>query len=201
LTRAAISFRLGVLLLGIALASGALLAQSGPAADEQPTREQVLKLISIMGLQEKVDAMLKGQQNKVMAGAHGCFVDMNPTADEATVARLDAALAATPRVTYEDVSDGVVRATQRRLSAADVEAAIAFYSTEAGERLRLHLPAILREANIHSTQIVKQKLQAYSDALNRTLMNFQNEMDQRRPHPHSGGGEGDSSQTMHTGTI
>jgi len=121
--------------------------------------------------------------------------------DRGMWASLTAALAATPRVTYEDVSDGVVAATQRHLSAADVEAAIAFYSTEAGERLRQHLPAILREANIHSTQIVKQKLQAYSDALNRTLMNFQNEMDQRKPHPHSGGGEGDSSQTMHTGTI
>jgi hypothetical protein len=194
-------FRLSVLVLGIASVSSALLAQSAAVPGPPPTREQVLKLISVMGLQTKVDAVLKVKQGKVMAGAHGCFVDMNPHASQETLEKLDAALAATPQVTFEDVADGLVSSAQRHLSAADVEAAIVFYSSEAGTRLRLQLPVILREANAGNAHVMMQKLRAYSDALNRTLVDFQNEMDQRKQRPPLGGGQGDSSQTMHTGSI
>jgi hypothetical protein len=194
-------FRVVALLLALVSLCGVLAAQDGVAEAVPPTREQVQKLLQIVGIEHHLDTMLEQRQSKVREGARGCFRDMNPGADDATLKRLDAAFANTPLITSADFSDGLITELQRRLSAAEVQAGIDFYGSEAGRSLTQKMPVILQNLRVSIGPVVEKKLQAYTNALNRTLMDFQNEMNQRKPQPPFHGGAGDSSQTMHAGSI
>ena len=70
-----------------------------------------------------------------------------PEADAATLKKLDEAFDGTPLFGFETISEPLVAAYQKNLSAADVQAGIDFYSSEVGKRLLGKLPAIQREAS------------------------------------------------------
>ena len=57
--------RLGVLVLLFAMMCGMGLAQSVTLDSTPPSRAQVLKLMSAMGIQQSVDASLKNTQSKL----------------------------------------------------------------------------------------------------------------------------------------
>jgi hypothetical protein len=190
--------RLGTLMVLIASMIGAGLAQQAVSPPAPPTREQVQKLLEIVGVEQHLDAMLEKRQSKVREGARGCFRDMNPGADDATLKRLDAAFAATPPITSADVSEGLIAELQQRLSAEEVQAGIDFYGSGPGQSLT---PVILQHMRVSIGPVVEKKLQAYTSALNRTLMSFQKEMDrQKPPAPHSGAIDA-TGGGVHSGTI
>ncbi len=60
--------RLGVLVLLVAAMCGVGLAQQVALDSTPPSRAQVLKLMSAMGVQQSVDASLKNTQDKIKAG-------------------------------------------------------------------------------------------------------------------------------------
>jgi hypothetical protein len=155
--------------------SGAALAQTVALDPTPPSRAQVLKLMSAMGVQQSVDESLRVTQQKVKAAARASFEKKDPGADAATLKKLDEVFDSTPLFTFEDVAEAIIPVYQKNLSAGDVQAGIDFYSSEAGKRLLEKVPEIIREANEQGGQLVQKKLQAYSEELARKLEAFESE--------------------------
>jgi hypothetical protein len=173
--------RLGVLVLLMSAMCGAGLAQSVALDPTPPSRAQVMQLMSAMGVQQNVDASLKSMQNKIRNAARASFQKNYPDADATTLKKLDDVFNSTPVFGFDVLSEPLVAAYQKNLSASDVQAGIDFYSSEAGHRLLLKLPAIQHEANESGGQLVQQKLAAYSEELERKLKDFQTEVVQKAP--------------------
>jgi hypothetical protein len=173
--------RLGVLALLFAVLCGTALAQTVALDTTPPSRAQVLKLMSAMGVQQSVDASLRTTQDKVKAAARASFQKKKPDADAATLKKLDDVFDSTPLFTFEDISEAIIPAYQKNLSAGDVQAGIDFYSSDAGKRLLEKIPVILREANEQGGQLVQQKLKTYSEELERKLDAFETEANPQKP--------------------
>jgi hypothetical protein len=173
--------RLGLLVLLVVAMCGMGMGQGLVLDSTPPSRAQVLALMSSMGIQRNIDSALRNTQNKMKVAARNSFQKKNPDADAATLKKLDEIFDSTPLFSFEDISESVIPAYQKNLSAADVQAAIDFYTSEAGKRLLGKLSVIIREANESSGQLVQQKLASYSEQLTRKLEAFEAEMDKQKP--------------------
>ena len=173
--------RLGVLALLVPMMGGAGLAQAVTLDATPPSRAQVLTLMSAMTIRQNVEGSLQGTQNKIKLAARTSFLKKNPNADEATLKKLDAVFDSTKMFTFDEISESLIPAYQKNLSASDVQAGIDFYSSDAGKRLLEKLPVILRESNESGGQLVQQKLKAYSDEVGRKLAAFQADVDKTKP--------------------
>jgi len=149
-----------------------------------------------MGVQQSVDASLRTTQEKVKTAARIAFAKKNPGADAATLKKLDEVFDSTPLFTFDDVAEAIIPVYQKNLSAGDVQAGIDFYSSDAGKRLLEKVPEIIREANEQGGQLVQQKLNAYSEELERKLEAFESEVNPQKPSeaPQSNGAD-DASKT------
>jgi hypothetical protein len=171
--------RLLALALFCVIAFGSAVAQAG--GDAQPTRAQVMQLMSAMGVQQAIDNSLQDAQRELKKAARESFQKQNPETDEAMLKRLDQVFDSTPGVSFNDVADAIVPVYQRNLSAGDVQAGIDFYSSPAGKRLLEKVPQILSQANEEGGKLVQAKMEAYSDALTSKLETFQAEANAKKP--------------------
>jgi len=165
-----------------------------------PTRAQVLQLMSAMGIQQSIDSTLENAQNKLKTAAHDSYLKKHPDADAATLKKLDMVFDSTPLFSFESVSEALIPAYQKNLDAADVQAAIDFYSSDAGKRLLEKMPAVLSQANESGGKLVQQKLVAYSEELQRKLEAFWAEQNKTNPpeKPKSGDDKANTNTTKPT---
>jgi hypothetical protein len=184
--------RLPVLALLFTTMCGIGLAQGAAPDRTPPSRAQVLQLMSAMGVQQAVDASLHETQEKLESAARASFLKNNPDADAATLKKLDGVFESTPIFSFEEISEALIPAYQRNLSASDVQAGIDFYSSDAGKRMLEKLPVILHESNESGGQLVQQKLAAYGEELERKLQAFQAELNQKKPPANSPDANGKS---------
>lgn len=175
--------RFGALFLLFTMLCGVGLAQGVALDTTPPSRAQILSLMSAMGIQQSVDASLKNTQNKMKLSARASFLKKNPDANAATLKKLDEVFDSTQLFSFEAISDALIPAYEKNLSASDVQAGIDFYSSEAGKRLLEKVPVIIRESNQSGGQLVQQKLKVYSEELERKLEAFQSQVDKQNPAP------------------
>jgi hypothetical protein len=173
--------RVGVLVLMMAALWGVALGQQATLESTPPSRAQVLQLMSAMGVQQSIDSSLQKAQGQLKLAARNAFLKKNPEADAATLKKLDEVFDGTQLFSFEAVSEALIPAYEKNLSAADVQAGIDFYSSEAGKRILEKLPAIIKQANESGGQLVQQKLAAYSEELEHKLKAFQAELDAHKP--------------------
>ncbi len=188
--------RMGILVLLAAAMCGVGMGQQVTLDSTPPSRAQVLKLISAMGVQQGIDHSLQDTQKKMKQAARNSFLKKNPDADAATLKKLDEVFDSTPLFDFESISESLIPAYQKNLSAADVQAGIDFYSSDAGKRLLEKLPAIIHEANESGGQLVQKKLAEYSEDLERKLQAFETEQDkQKTPAADTATGADEKSKT------
>jgi len=172
-------FAVSILLFTTMCAVGS--AQQVALDSTPPSRAQVLKLMAAMGVQDNVNASLKGTQSKIKLAARTSFLKKNPDAGAATLKKLDDVFDSTPLFDFEAISETLVPVYQKHLSAADVQAGIDFYSSESGKRMLQNVPVIIRESNESGGQLVQEKLKTYSEELERKLEAFEAEADKQKP--------------------
>lgn len=139
--------------------------------------------MTAMGIRQNVDNSLRRAQDNVKASARAALKKKRPDASDADLKKLDAVFESTPLFGFEEISETLIEVYRKNLSAADVQAGIDFYSSEAGQRLVNKLPIIIREANDNSQQLVQQKLSAYADEIQRKLAAFQADFEKEHPAP------------------
>jgi len=198
--------RLGTLFAFVVLLcatmSGAATPQAAAApTGGQPTREQVLQLMSAMGIQESINESLHQAQIRVKDAARESFMKQNPQAtDAATQKKLDEVFESTPFFKFEDVAAVLIPIYQKNLSAADVQAGIDFYNSAAGKHLIAKVPEIMRQANEQGGKMVQEKMDAYGEAIEKKLQTLQTEVRAHQPQAAASGEkasapEGKSPQT------
>ncbi len=187
--------RMGALVLLVAAMCGVGLGQEVALDSTPPSRAQVLKLMSAMGIQQSIDSSLQSTQKKLRTAARDSFLKKNPEADAATLKKLDEVFDSTQLFSFEAISEALIPAYQKNLSASDVQSGIDFYSSEAGKRMLEKLPAIIHEANESGGKLVQQKLAAYSEELERKLEAFQSEVDKKTPAADKAKGSDESKTT------
>jgi len=160
---------------------GVALAQSAALDTTPPSRAQILQLLSAMGVQKNIDASLQNTQKNMKLAARTSFQKKNPDADAVTLKKLDEVFDSTPLFNFEVITDVLVPVYQKNLSAADVQAGIDFYTSGAGKRLLEKIPVINRESSESGGKLVQQKLNAYSEELDRKLEAFQAEANRQKP--------------------
>ncbi len=174
--------RLGTFLLSVVLCMALSGAATAQAASDQPSREQVLKLMSAMGVQQSVEEALHRSQDSIKDAARETFMKNTPgTIDEATQKKMNEILDSEPFFKFDDLIDVVIPIYQKNLSAADVQAGIEFYSSPPGKRLMEKVPDILREANEAGGKIAQQKMEKYAEQLDRKLQVLQAELQAKQP--------------------
>ena len=135
--------------------------------------------MAAMGVQKNVEASIKSAQQKIKEAARASFKKHYPDADAETLKKLDAVFDTTPGFTFESISEPLVAAYQKNLSAADVQAGVDFYGSDAGKRLLAKLPAIQRETNDNAGKLLEKLLSEYGQDLERRLTAFQAELPQK----------------------
>jgi len=182
--------RVGTFLLSVVLCAALSGAAAAQAASDQPSREQVLKLMSVMGVQQSVDEALHRSQNSIKDAARETFLKNTPgVIDDATKKKMEEILENEPFFKVDELIDSVIPIYQKKLSAADVQAGIDFYSSPSGKRLMEKVPEILREANENGGKIAQQKMEKYAEQLDRKLQVLQAELKVHQPasKPEEGG--------------
>ena len=159
--------------------SGAAVAD---AAADQPSREQVLKLMTVMGVQQSVEESLARSQAGIKDAARETFFKNTPgTIDDATKKKVEEILDAEPFFKFDDLSEAVIPIYQKNLSAADVQAGIDFYSSPSGKRILEKVPGILHDANESAGKIAEQKMEKYAEQLDRKLQVLQAQVQAKQP--------------------
>jgi hypothetical protein len=124
-------------------------------ADQQPTKEQLVKLFDLMRVHQQVQSMLTAMQSmmqqqlsaqtKERAGKLGG--DSLTPDQQAAIAKISDKYMqkAFNLFTIDELLDDMTAIYQRHISRSDVDALIAFYSTPAGQHLLDAQPVILKE--------------------------------------------------------
>jgi len=170
--------------MGLALASwaGAQTPAEQPAttpaavavipADQQPTKEQLMRLFEVIRVRQQVEAVLKAmpamiqqqlqEQAKEIAGRYPASSQSSPEQQAAVEKLLSQYMEkAVHIVDINDMLDDMAEIYQRHVSRSDVDAYIAFYSSPAGQHLLAAQPVIMQEY----TPMVMKRTQERSKAL------------------------------------
>jgi hypothetical protein len=135
-----------------------------------------MQLMAAMGVEQDIDAALQSTQSTMKQAARAAFLKQHPEADAEMLKKLDEVFDTTKLFSFEALSETLIPAYQKNLSAEDVQARIDFYTSDAGKRLLAKLPTIIHEANQGGEQLVQEKLEAYSEELQRKLESFEAEL-------------------------
>jgi hypothetical protein len=182
--------------IGLALSPWTIFAQSPAAApapetataaaippDQQPTKEQLIKLFEVMRVREQMQSMMKilpAMMQQQMQAQMKSLAPNLPGGDARTPEQQ--AVTAKMMSTYmdkilsaysiNDMMDDMAAVYQRHLSRTDVDAFIVFYQSPAGQHLLEQQPIIMQEAmplmmsrmqkavNEIAAEIVKEKLES-----------------------------------------
>ncbi|PSH05485.1 MAG: hypothetical protein CXZ00_02005 [Acidobacteria bacterium] len=173
--------RMGVLVLLCTMTGGLGIAQQGAPDSTRPSREQVLKLMSVMGVRQNVNATLKNMQDQVKVSARTTFQINHPEVDLTTLKKLDAVFDSVKLFGFDEIEDTLIPVYQKHLSSADVQAGIDFYSSAAGKRLMEKMPLVVRESNESGGKLVQEKLKAYNEELARKGKALEAELEKQKP--------------------
>jgi uncharacterized protein len=126
-------------------------------ATERPTQEQVLKLLDLLRVRESLQITLDAMKEQVRTTAEQSLRESVPQPSAEQLKQLNAIVDGVfKELVLDDLFQDVVPVYQRHLSRADVEAAIAFYSSAAGKKIMREQPAMIRES-MEATRAGQQK--------------------------------------------
>jgi len=156
--------------IGLALSPWTISAQSPAAApapetataaaippDQQPTKEQLIKLFEVMKVRDQMQSMMKilpAMMQQQMQAQMKSLAPNLPGGDASTPEQQAAAAKMMSTCmekilkaySIDDMMDDMAAVYQRHLSRADVDAFIVFYQSPAGRHLLEQQPIIMQEA-------------------------------------------------------
>ena len=138
--------------------------------DQQPTKEQLVKLFELMRVHQQVQSMLTTMQSMMQQQLSAQIKDRAGKLGSSLTADQQAAIAkisdkymqkAFNLFTIDELLDDMAGIYQRHVSRSDVDAMITFYSSPAGQHLLDAQPLILKEY----MPVIMQRVQERSKAL------------------------------------
>ena len=146
-------------LLLVVLLMGAAFAQNAPAAGTPASREDVIKLLDLLQVKARMLQVTAGMKEGMRKGALEGFKQKvpNPTPEQidAMNATIDPIFEDFPT---DEMLDAVVTIYQKHLTKEDLDAAIAFYSSPAGQKILREQPAMMEESMKSGQEIMLKRV-------------------------------------------
>ncbi|MGB8260623.1 MAG: DUF2059 domain-containing protein [Terracidiphilus sp.] len=148
--------------------------------DQQPTREQLVKLFDVMRIREQMASLTKmmpelvqqqvDAQSKELAAKMPAGYQPTPEQQAARNKLLTRYMEKAMTIyTVDEMLDDMTAVYQRHLTRTDVDAFIAFYSSPAGQHLLDAQPVIMREYMPVVMQRVRERSRALTDEMNKEM--------------------------------
>jgi len=136
--------RLGTVVLAMIVMAVPLFAQDFPA--NAPSRESVMKLMEVMHASEQIDASTNMIASQIKQQMRDSWLREHPNTPEKSLRKIDAAIdEAMHAVSRDEMMSMLTDIYRRHLTKGDVDAAVAFYSSPAGQHFLAKMPVIMQE--------------------------------------------------------
>ena len=152
-------FRRFLFLMITCAAAGAVFAQA-PQNGAPATRDDILKLFSVMDTQQQVRQTMEQVMAQSQAMAHQAMKKRHPELSDEQLARMDKESEELARsYPVDQLVEDMIPVYQKHLTKNDVDALVAFYSSASGQKILHDMPAIMAE----SMEAVYPRLQKNMD--------------------------------------
>ena len=120
-------------------------SQQAPT-DAQASREQILKLFEVMHIRQQMREMMEVMAKQQSALVRDAIKQRNPNVSDEQVTHVSDYMVETMRdLPIDGMLDDMIPVYQKHLTAPDVEAMTAFYSSPTGQKLMQEMPAMTSE--------------------------------------------------------
>ncbi|HTS09359.1 MAG TPA: DUF2059 domain-containing protein [Candidatus Eisenbacteria bacterium] len=152
--------KLATILIFVWTSSFGMVAQTKPADDTTPSKEQVLKFLDILRVKSQLTLYFNGVAKEAKLGAEEGFKRKVPDATPAQLAEVDEfAEKLFQGMPIDEMVDAMVPIYQRHLTRADIDGIMAFYSSPVGQKLQQEQPAMMQEGMKAGGEIGRRRLQ------------------------------------------
>jgi len=157
-----------------------LLAMPGFAQENsestKPSREQVVQFLDLMQAKQRMVQMIEGMKAAQKKGAEEAFKHLIPDAKADQIERVDALADETLRdMPLDEMFDAMIPIYQRHLTSADLDAAVTFYHSPAGQKILKEQPAMVAEGMQAGQDIMLKRLPDILDRLNTRIAKLADE--------------------------
>ena len=136
-------------------------AQTKPADDTTPSKEQVLKFLDILRVKSQLTLYFDGVAKEAKVGAEEGFKRKVPDATPAQLAEVDDfAEKLFQGMQIDEMVNAMVPIYQKHLTREDIDSIVAFYSSPVGQKLQREQPAMMQEGMKVGGEIGRRRLQA-----------------------------------------
>ena len=136
-------------------------AQTKPADDTTPSKEQVLKFLDILRVKSQLTLYFDGVAKEAKVGAEEGFKRKVPDATPAQLAEVDDfAEKLFQGMPIDEMVNAMVPIYQKHLTREDIDSIVAFYSSPVGQKLQREQPAMMQEGMKVGGEIGRRRLQA-----------------------------------------
>lgn len=142
-------------------------AQQTVAPADAPSREEVMQLLQLLHIRDRMMQMLAGMKEGMRTGAEAGFKQKVPDPTPEQLKTLDAIVDSTfEDFPIDEMVDAMVPIYQRHLNKNDLDAVIAFYSSPPGQKILKEQPAMMAESMRAGQKIMLAKLPELTKRLN-----------------------------------
>lgn len=153
--------KLATILIFVWTFSFVAVAQTKPADDTTPSKEQVLKFLDILRVKSQLTLYFNGVAKEAKLGAEDGFKRKVPDATPAQLAEVDDfAEKLFQGMPIDEMVEAMVPIYQRHLTREDIDSIVAFYSSPVGQKLQREQPAMMQEGMKVGGEIGRRRLQA-----------------------------------------
>jgi hypothetical protein len=136
-------------------------AQTKPADDTTPSKEQVLKFLDILRVKSQLTLYFDGVAKEAKVAAEEGFKRKVPDATPAQLAEVDDfAEKLFQGMPIDEMVNAMVPIYQKHLTREDIDSIVAFYSSPVGQKLQREQPAMMQEGMKVGGEIGRRRLQA-----------------------------------------
>jgi uncharacterized protein len=155
-----------LLVLPLCLLSGVVTLAQQTASDAPATKEDIQKYLDVMHSREMMRKMLDAMSKPQHQLMHEEFLkhkdQLPPDFEERTSRMMDDMMKSFP---WDEMLDAMIPVYQKHLTKGDVEALVAFYSTQTGQKVLQEMPAIVAEAMQAMLPIMQKQMDAMTERM------------------------------------
>ena len=157
----------------------ATLAQPSPAATAPASRQDVLRLFTVMHIHDQMRSVMDSMTKQQSAMVHETMKKRYPQIAEERLEQFDAMMEESMKdFPVDAIIDDLIPVYQKHLTRTDVSAMNVFYSSSTGQKLLREMPAMTEE----SMRLSYGRMQKQMDAMmNRMQKMMKEEEPKRKP--------------------
>jgi uncharacterized protein len=172
-----------IVLTAIVLVSCSALvgAQAGNSSESPASREDILKFMDVLHIQQTLVQLYEGMGRQAKVGAEQAFKEKIPDASPEQLAAVDKfAEGLFKDMPVEEIVEAMVPIYQKHLTKSDMDGILAFYSSPAGQKLLREQPAMMQEGMEVGSTIGQKRMHSIMEKMDEFIAELIKQEQQKR---------------------